>query len=333
MIVRVGREEFTVINNHGIAREARPEELRGKRNTASMRAVALDVQANQIRQGDSVTIVEGPHKGKVATIKRMSRAQLFLYSQFRSEHSGIFVVRSRSCVLTGGSKASRGTGSASSESPFSTPQTQKTAGGGPMRGKQLRYIVMNCGLMLYHKIDKTLLCFPCISIGERDENLMGKTVRIQAGQWKGYLGTVAHTTATHIQVELHSRLKKVMVIKDRVHVVGDKFGATTDNGDGSNGMFVSSAAPFAGGITPMHHGGETPMHGGATPMHGGATPMHDGYGSATPSHTGMSDDIWRPGGSIDRESDVGDQGWSVQDSSSIKDDKPFEEASVNTGGE
>lgn len=135
VIVRVGREEFTVINNHGIAREARPEELRGKRNSASMRAVALDVQANQIRQGDSVTIVEGPHKGKVATIKRMSRAQLFLYSQLRSEHSGIFVVRSRSCVLTGGSKAGRGAGGAASESPspFSTPQSQRSSG--PMRGE------------------------------------------------------------------------------------------------------------------------------------------------------------------------------------------------------
>jgi transcription elongation factor SPT5 len=137
VIVRVGREEFTVINNHCIAREARPEELRGKRNTASMRAVALDVQANQIRQGDSVTIVEGPHKGKVATIKRMSRAQLFLYSQFRSEHSGIFVVRSRSCVLTGGTKSSRGGGGASGESPFATPQSATSGRGGAaaMRGK------------------------------------------------------------------------------------------------------------------------------------------------------------------------------------------------------
>jgi transcription elongation factor SPT5 len=134
VIVRVGREEFTVINNHGIAREARPEELRGKRNSASNRAVALDVQANQIRQGDSVTIVEGPHKGKVATIKRMSRAQLFLYSQFRSEHSGIFVVRSRSCVLTGGTKTSRGAGDPS-QSPFSTPQSQRTVNSMATRGK------------------------------------------------------------------------------------------------------------------------------------------------------------------------------------------------------
>lgn len=159
---------------------------------------------------------------------------------------------------------------------------------------------------------------------------MSKTVRIQAGQWKGYLGTVSHTTATHVQVELHSRLKKVMVVKERVHVVGDKFGAT-DNGDGSNGMDGAGNSAFNGGITPMHHGGETPMYGGATPMHGGATPMHDSYGSATPSHTGMSDDIWRPGGSIDREAEAGDDGWSAQ-VSSIKEDNPFEDSSVNTGG-
>ena len=70
-----------VINNHGIIREVRPEELRGKRNSSSGRAVALDVQGNQIRVGGTVKVAEGPHKGKSATIKRMSRAQLFLYSQ------------------------------------------------------------------------------------------------------------------------------------------------------------------------------------------------------------------------------------------------------------
>lgn len=165
VIVRVGREEFTVINNHGIAREARPEELRGKRNTASMRAVALDVQANQIRQGDSVTIVEGPHKGKVATIKRMSRAQLFLYSQFRSEHSGIFVVRSRSCVLTGGAKASRGAGGASSESPFSTPQSQRTAGGGPMRGKS--HVLHESYSNPYRRQRTSLIFYPFFQRRER----------------------------------------------------------------------------------------------------------------------------------------------------------------------
>jgi transcription elongation factor len=118
-----------------------------------------------------------------------------------------------------------------------------------------------------------------INVGDRDDSLMGKTVRIQAGQWKGYLGSVSHTTATHVQVELHSRLKKVMVVKERVHVIGDKYGATGENGVGGSG-FGTGQMSFMGGATPMH-GGATPMHGGATPMYGGATPMHSG---ATPMH-------------------------------------------------
>lgn len=248
IIVRVGREDFTVINNHGIAREARPEELRGKRNQTSQRAVALDIQGNQIRSGDQVNVAEGPHKGKTATIKRMSRAQLFLHSQTRSEHAGIFVVRSRSCVLAGSRQQSRGMAGDGGVSPFSTPNAVSR---GPAAGR-----------------------------GKKDDGLMGKTVRIQAGQWKGYLGAVADATATHVQVELHSRLKKVMVVRERVAVVGDKFGATEEVGQNdptaTNG---ATAAVFSGAATPMH--------GGATPMHGGATPMHDSMSGG--------DEVWRPG--------------------------------------
>ena len=247
VIVRVGREDFTVINNHGIARDVRPEELRGKRNQTSNRAVALDVQGNQIRCGDQVNVAEGPHKGKTATIKRMSRSQLFLYSQTRPEHAGIFVVRSRSCVLAGTRQSSRNSAQDGGASPFSTPQAQSR---GPPRGK-------------------------------RDDALVGKTVRIQAGQWKGNMGIVTDATATHVQVELHARLKKVMVVRERVAVAGDKFGATEgeSNQNDPNNLNGAAAAVFAGGATPMH--------GGATPMHGGATPMHDSMGGG--------DEVWRPG--------------------------------------
>lgn len=242
VIVRVGREEFTVVNNHGIAREVRPEELRGKRNGYSNRAVALDVQGNQIRVGDSVNIAEGPHKGKTATIKRMNRAQLFLYSQNRTENAGIFVVRSRSCILAGNKVQGR-TANDGGASPFSTPRSQ-TSSQGPGRGR-------------------------------KDDNLIGKSVRIQAGNWKGYIGTVCDATPTHVKVELHSRLKKVMVAREKVAVAGDKFGAT-EVADRVEQINVGAATPMHGGATPMH-GGATPMHGGATPMVGGATPMHERY--------------------------------------------------------
>mmetsp|Transcript_34542 Transcript_34542/g.50146 ORF Transcript_34542/g.50146 Transcript_34542/m.50146 type:complete len:1105 (+) Transcript_34542:371-3685(+) len=264
VIVRVGREEFTVINNHGIVREVRPEELRGKRNSSSRRAVALDVQGNQIRVGDSVNVAEGPHKGKTATIKQMNRAQLFLYSQTRTEHAGIFVVRSRSCVLSGARNRS------SMETANANGNGFKGGGGAGGRGIK------------------------------REDGLIGKTVRVSSGQWKGYIGTVADATATHVSVELHSRLKKVMVLRERVAVVGDKYGST-DNPDRQQQYNGGGMAP----TTPFLQGGATPMHGGATPMHGGVTPMHEGGmgggGGFTPSHHSAADaeDVWRPG-SIDQ---------------------------------
>lgn len=254
VIVRVGREEFTVVNNHGIIREVRPEELRGKRNSTSARAVALDVQGNQIRVGDGVNIVEGPFKGRSATIKRMSRAQLFLYSQTKQDNAGIFVVRSRSCVLAGS------------------------------RGK-VRSVDNNVSSTVRDHGGRS----------KKDDNLIGKTVRIQSGQWKGYLGCVSDVTATHVQVELHSRLKKVMVTRDRVAVAGDRYGAT----DASSKSDAHANMMAAGGMTPFLGGGSTPMHGGATPMYtaGGATPMHEGFGGGglTPSHGNSESDVWRPG--------------------------------------
>jgi transcription elongation factor SPT5 len=258
VIVRVGREDFTIVNNHGIAREARPEELRGKLNTPSSRAVALDVQGNQLRVGDTVNVAEGPHKGKTATIKRMNRSQLFLHSQTRSDHAGIFVVRSRSCVLAGSSQ-NRGTDGGA----FSNQQSQNSRG--PAGGR-----------------------------GKRDDAMIGKTVRIQAGQWKGYIGTVADTTATHVQVELHSRLKKVMVTHERISVIGDKFGSTEDPT-----RVVAEPAPGLAPTTPFVSAGQTPMHGGATPMHGGNLEAEE------------SDDVWRPGGTVDQEANeaIQDDGW------------------------
>lgn len=305
--MRVGREEFTVINNHGINREVRPEELRGKRNSSSGRAVALDVQGNQIRVGDTVTVAEGPHKGKSATIKRMNRAQLFLYSQTKTDNAGIFVVRSRSCVLSGSKVQSRKSNDGGL-SPFSTPQSQQ-GGANNARGR-----------------------------GRPDDGLIGKTVRCQAGNWKGYLGTVADATPTHVQVELHSRLKKVMILRDKVAVVGDKYGSTEDPNRSNDNSMLAPTTPFLGGATPMH-GGATPMHGGATPMHGSATPMHgDMSGGFTPSHnSGGSDDVWRPGGAIDQaDEDITNENdssttWAPSSTPSNQ-DNPFSSSSGNDSG-
>lgn len=60
---------------------------------------------------------------------------------------------------------------------------------------------------------------------------------------------------------------------------------------------------------------------------------------ATPSHTDMSEDIWRPGGSLDRESEGGDDGMDDEDGwgtsnlhSSQEQDHPFGDSSGDNGG-
>ena len=67
-------------------------------------------------------------------------------------------------------------------------------------------------------------------------------------------------------------------------------------------------------------------------------PSHSG---STPSHTGMSEDIWRPGGSIDRDAEGGEDGtdvasgWSVGndgDSSQAQSNDPFGGSTANAGG-
>ena len=148
---------------------------------------------------------------------------MFLYSQTRTEHAGIFVVRARSCLQAGSQNQNRGSASDAGASPFSTPRSQMRSG--PVGGRGGKFTEHHCcapsTICLIHLL---------ILSANRDDGLIGKTVRIQAGKWKGYLGTVCDATATHVQVELHSRLKKVMVVRERVAVAGDKFGATEDAG-------------------------------------------------------------------------------------------------------
>ena len=126
---------------------------------------------------------------------------------------------------------------------------------------------------------------------------MGKTVTITKGQWKGYLGIVTNETDKSVQVELHSRPKKVFVKIDAVRVKGDKFGPTDNDGQrltnpgavvipgmGGDTPYVGSATPM-GGTTPMNLGGITP--GGHA---GGMTPM--GYGGGADEE---EENAWIPG--------------------------------------
>lgn len=67
-----------------------------------------------------------------------------------------------------------------------------------------------------------------------------------------------------MQVELHFRQKKVMILCEKVDVAGNKYGATEDTtSTNMNGVMIGNTTSFMGRSTPIH-GGATP--GGATLM-------------------------------------------------------------------
>jgi transcription elongation factor SPT5 len=94
-----------------------------------------------------------------------------------------------------------------------------------------------------------------------------------------------------------------MVVRERVAVIGDKFGATEDQNRVGTEVAnpLAPATPFIGGSATLMYIGAAPMHGGATPMHGGLNPMHDSTGV---------DEVWHPGAMDEEASEaMKDDGW------------------------
>lgn len=99
MITHVGRDQFKVILQTGVARDVTDQEI--QRKLQSSRSAALDNQKNHISPGEMVGVIEGPHQGQSGTIKHIYRSFLFLHNNQIASNAGIFVAKSRKVVLSG----------------------------------------------------------------------------------------------------------------------------------------------------------------------------------------------------------------------------------------
>ncbi|CAG2112451.1 unnamed protein product [Medioppia subpectinata] len=263
VIVRLEKENFQVLNQNGKLVHVKHQAVSKKRD--SRRAVALDSEQNQIQVKDYVKVIDGPHSGRQGEIKHLYQNSAFLYSRMMSENGGIFVCKTRHLILAGGSRplsASRvmntSTGYMSPRIAASPAHPSRGRGGGGGRGMNAK--------------------------GGRDRldlELIGKTIKITQGTYKGYIGIVKDAIGTIAHVELHAKCQTITVDKTRIVVVG--------SGGGEKG--ASGGVYTYGRNTPMY-GSQTPMYGtgSRTPTYGGAnTPLHDG--SRTPGHTPS---IWDP---------------------------------------
>ncbi|XP_030825500.1 LOW QUALITY PROTEIN: transcription elongation factor SPT5, partial [Camarhynchus parvulus] len=200
VIVRLERETFQVLNMYGKVVTVRHQAVTRKKDNRF--AVALDSEQNNIHVKDIVKVIDGPHSGRAGRSRHLFRGFAFLHCKKLVENGGMFVCKTRHLVLAGGSKPRDVTnfavcGFAPMSPRISSPMHPSGAGqrggfgaGGLSRGR-----------------------------GRRDNDLIGQTVRISQGPYKGYIGVVKDATESTARVELHSTCQTISVDRQRLTTV------------------------------------------------------------------------------------------------------------------
>lgn len=266
VIVQLEKENLQILNQMGKVRPYKSQAV-SKKSESNKKAVALDKDNNPIQVKDQVTVIDGPYKGKTALVKHIFKSFVFLQSKAIMEFGGMFVCKSKMLQVVG-STANRnlatGFSNPNINAGFMSPRIASPHH--PSMGRD-----PNNHLMAPN------------AYGGRDKNsiaLIGKTVRIVKGSYKGHIGIVKDAIQSNARVELHSDCKTIMVSMRNIKLAD---GGTIP--ESSMGMVYttratpaySAATPSHGGRTPSHTGMQTPMHdGSATPMHNtGQTPRPD----------------------------------------------------------
>ncbi|XP_044511668.1 putative transcription elongation factor SPT5 homolog 1 isoform X2 [Mangifera indica] len=261
VIIRVESEAFQVLKGIPDRPEVALVKLREIKYKIEKKSNVQDKNKNTVSVKDVVRILEGPCKGKQGPVEHIYRGILFIYDRHHLEHAGFICAKSSSCTVVGGS---RGNGDRNGDAfrfnnhrpPPRVPQSPRRFSRG---GHQNDYGERQRGGRGGH------------------DPLIGTTVKIRQGPFKGYRGRVVEIKGQSVRVELESQMKVVTV--DRSYI--------------SDNVVVSTPYRDA----PRYGiGSETPMHPSRTPLRPYNTPMRDA--GATPIHDGMRtpmrDRAWNP---------------------------------------
>ncbi|KAE8731825.1 putative transcription elongation factor SPT5-like protein 2 [Hibiscus syriacus] len=263
VIIRVESEAFQVLKGVPERPDVSLVKLREIKCKLEKKFNVQDKYRNTVSVKDVVRILEGPCKGKQGSVEHIYKGVLFVYDRHHLEHAGFICAKADSCCLVGGSRSNgdRNGGSLSRFGGFKAPprvppSPRRFSRGGPPFDSGGRHRGGRGG----------------------HDALVGTTVKIRQGPYKGYRGRVVDIKGQSVRVELESQMK----------VVTGKYSDTSRYGMGSE--------------TPMHPS-RTPLHPYMTPMRDpGATPIHDGM------RTPMRDKAWNPYGPMSPPRDNWEEG-------------------------
>ena len=192
VIVKIENGLHQVLDQNGAVRtlESLNELVQKKRDTR--RAVALDCRSNRIKVGDQVRVVDGEFKNRSGSILHIFRSFIFVKSNEILANCGVQVFRNSNIELVGAVKNG----------------LMDIAGGPGIPGG--RVPPMATGF-------ESRSVFGGAGRGSRRDPLMGKSVNITTGPYKGYLGIVKDINELTARVELHTKSKTITV--DRVNLM------------------------------------------------------------------------------------------------------------------
>ncbi len=219
VVVRIEKERLHILNMDGKVQVA-PIQSVTKRKI-NRNATALDSQNNNLNVGDIVNVIEGPFANRQGQIKHLYRHFVFIFCRTLTENGGIFVCKARNLLLAGGTSkissipssnplnapymsprvmlspsphtSSSGSSSIHSNSPASSGGRTPTSIGGGMKAP-----------------------FSTLNNIRRDTSLIGQTVRISQGPYKGYVGIVKDATESTCKIELHAKCQTITVDRNRI---------------------------------------------------------------------------------------------------------------------
>ncbi|XP_010424426.1 PREDICTED: putative transcription elongation factor SPT5 homolog 1 [Camelina sativa] len=261
VIIRLENEAFQVLKGVPDRPEVALVKLREIKCKIEKKFNVQDRYKNVIAVKDDVRVIEGPSKGKQGPVKHIYKGVLFIYDRHHLEHAGFICAKCTSCIVVGGSRSGanrNGGDSFPRYGNFKAPAPVPSSPGRFQRGRG----GYNSGGR--HRGGR----------GGGDNSLLGTTVKIRLGPFKGYRGPVVEVKGNLVRVELEMKIVTV----DR-NAISDNVATTP---------FRDTSRYSMGSETPMHPS-RTPLHPYMTPMRdSGATPIHDGM------RTPMRDRAWNP---------------------------------------
>ncbi|KAG6777905.1 hypothetical protein POTOM_017747 [Populus tomentosa] len=194
LIIRVESEAFQVLKGVPERPDVALVRLREIKCKIEKKTNVQDRYKNTVSVKDVVRIIDGPCKGKQGPVEHIYRGVLFIYDRHHLEHAGFICAKSHSCVVVGGSRSNgdRNGDSYSRLSSFKTPprvapSPKRFSRGGPPFESGGR----NRGGRGGH------------------DALVGTTIKVRQGPFKGYRGRVVDIKGQLVRVELESQMKVV----------------------------------------------------------------------------------------------------------------------------